>query len=34
MKEHSSVIKRPLLELDGQFEAGFSEARYNEIFKK
>lgn len=34
MKEHASVIKRPLLERDGHFEAGFSEARYAELFKK
>ncbi|MCP5277226.1 MAG: ArsC family reductase [Thiobacillus sp.] len=38
MKEHSSVIKRPLLERDsqegGKYEAGFSEARYAELFKK
>lgn len=35
MKEHSSVIKRPLLERDGKgddrFEAGFSEARYTAL---
>lgn len=38
MKEYSSVIKRPLLERDdqedGKYEAGFSEARYTELFKK
>jgi Spx/MgsR family transcriptional regulator len=34
MKAHSSVIKRPLLERDGQFEAGFSEARYTSLFDK
>lgn len=38
MKEHASVIKRPLLEWDGQegsqYEVGFSEARYAELFKK
>lgn len=34
MKEYSSVIKRPLLERDGRYEAGFSEARYAELFKK
>jgi Spx/MgsR family transcriptional regulator len=33
MQAHSSVIKRPLLERDGQFEAGFSEARYAALFK-
>jgi arsenate reductase len=34
MREHSSVIKRPLLELDGRFEAGFAEARYAALFNK
>lgn len=34
MKEYSSVIKRPLLELDGHFEAGFKEERYADLFKK
>jgi Spx/MgsR family transcriptional regulator len=34
MKEHASVIKSPLLEWDGRFEAGFSEARYADLFKK
>jgi Spx/MgsR family transcriptional regulator len=34
MQAHSSVIKRPLLERDGRFEAGFSEARYADLFKK
>jgi len=31
MREHASVIKRPLIERDGRFEAGFSEARYTEM---
>jgi Spx/MgsR family transcriptional regulator len=34
MYNHSSVIKRPLLERDGQFEAGFSETRYTALFNK
>ncbi len=34
MKEYSSVIKRPLLERNGQFEVGFKEDRYAELFKK
>jgi len=34
MQANSSVIKRPLLERDGRFEAGFSEARYAELFRK
>ncbi|HNQ03562.1 MAG TPA: arsenate reductase [Thiobacillaceae bacterium] len=34
MQAHSSVIRRPLLEWNGWFEAGFSEARYVELFKK
>lgn len=34
MKAHASVIKRPLLERDGHFEAGFSEARYAGLFKQ
>lgn len=34
MREHSSVIKRPLLERDGQFEAGFSAARYAALLNK
>ena len=33
MKDHASVIKRPLLERDGQFEAGFKEERYTALFK-
>ncbi|MEW6677182.1 MAG: ArsC family reductase [Pseudomonadota bacterium] len=33
MREHSSVIKRPLLERDNQFEAGFKEDRYAALFK-
>ena len=33
MQAHASVIKRPLLEQVGRFEAGFSDARYTEIFK-
>jgi arsenate reductase (glutaredoxin) len=33
MREHSSVIKRPLLERDNRFEAGFKEERYAELFK-
>lgn len=32
MQAHASVIKRPLLEHDGQFEAGFSESRYAALF--
>lgn len=31
MHAHSSIIKRPLLERDGRFEAGFSEARYTAL---
>ena len=31
MREHASVIKRPLLQLGDHFEAGFSEARYHEL---
>ncbi|MEW5769764.1 MAG: ArsC family reductase [Pseudomonadota bacterium] len=34
MQAHSSVIKRPLLERDGRFDAGFTETRYAELFKK
>lgn len=32
MRSHPSLIKRPLLTLDGRFEAGFTEARYAELF--
>ena len=32
MREHSSVIKRPLLVMDGTYEVGFSEDRYAELF--
>ena len=32
MHQHSSIIKRPLLELDGQYVAGLSEARYTTLF--
>jgi len=33
MRAHSSVIKRPLLEVNGTYEAGFTEARYGELLK-
>lgn len=33
MAQYSSVIKRPLLERDGRFEAGFKEDRYAALFK-
>lgn len=32
MQANASVIKRPLLEHDGRFEAGFSEAAYSALF--
>jgi Spx/MgsR family transcriptional regulator len=31
MQAHSSVIKRPLLERDGRFLAGFAEDRYGKL---
>lgn len=34
MRAHASVIKRPLLERDGRFEAGFKDERYADLFKK
>jgi len=33
MTAHASVIKRPLLERDGRFEAGFKEERYAGMFQ-
>ncbi|ATD65022.1 arsenate reductase [Neisseria weixii] len=32
MVEHPSVIKRPVLEKDGQFYVGYSADRYQQIF--
>lgn len=33
LQETSSAIKRPLLEIDGQYHLGFSPEQYEEIFK-
>jgi len=32
MREHSSLIKRPILDRDGQFQVGFSEENYAAFF--
>lgn len=32
MKENPSVIKRPILDRDGQFQVGFSEENYGAFF--
>ncbi|MEW5787477.1 MAG: ArsC family reductase [Pseudomonadota bacterium] len=32
MKTHSSVIKRPILDRDGQYQVGFSEENYGAFF--
>lgn len=32
MQEHASVIKRPLIDRDGQFQIGFSEDNYAAFF--
>jgi len=32
MGEHTSMIKRPVLMIDGHIEVGFSERRYQELF--
>ena len=34
MQENSSVIKRPIVDRDGQYQVGFSEANYAAFFKK
>lgn len=34
LQSSSSAIKRPLLEINGQFHLGFSPEHYQEIFKK
>jgi len=34
MLEKSSVIKRPVLEMDGQITLGFDEATYQTLFRK
>jgi arsenate reductase len=34
MREHSSIIKRPILERDGQYLVGFKESEYEEFFCK
>lgn len=34
MQENSSVIKRPIVERDGQHQVGFSEDHYANFFKK
>lgn len=34
MLEHPTLVKRPVLERDGQVELGFSAPRYREIFGK
>lgn len=33
MQEQPSLIKRPMLEVDGQWYVGFSPERYQEIFR-
>lgn len=33
MLEQTSVIKRPVLERDGKFSVGFSDAQYQDAFK-
>ena len=32
MKENASVIKRPILDRDGQYQVGFSEENYGAFF--
>ena len=32
MREHASVIKRPILDRDGQYQVGFSEENYGAFF--
>jgi arsenate reductase-like glutaredoxin family protein len=32
MREHSSLIKRPILDRDGQFQVGFSDENYAAFF--
>jgi arsenate reductase len=33
MIEHPTLIKRPVLDVDGHFHVGFKEAAYHDIFK-
>lgn len=34
MNENTSVIKRPILDRDGQYQVGFSEENYNALFRQ